>query len=137
MTGEVIVALQRVLHVEDDESIIAIARVALENVGGLTVLSCSSGYEALEKAVDFDPELVLLDVMMPGMDGPTTLVALADVLDFGRVPVVFMTAKTQPADHANYYALGAAAVIVKPFDPLTLSDQIRQIWENFDADPDD
>jgi CheY-like chemotaxis protein len=134
VTGEVIVALQRVLHVEDDESIIAIARVALETLGGLTVLSCSNGNDALEQAPAFDPELLLLDVMMPGMDGPTTLVALADVIDLDRIPVVFMTAKTQPADHASYYALGAAAVIVKPFDPLKLGEQLKEIWDKFDAD---
>ena len=132
MATDVMAALERVLHVEDDESIIAIARVALENVGGLTVCSCSSGQQALEKAAAFDPELLLLDVMMPDMDGPDTLAALSDVIDLDRVPVVFMTAKTQPADHASYYALGASAVIVKPFDPLSLSGQIREIWDKFD-----
>ena len=137
MATDVMTALERVLHIEDDESIIAIARVALENVGGLTVCSCNSGQQGLEKAAGFDPELLLLDVMMPGMDGPDTLAALADVIDIDRIPVVVMTAKTQPADHASYYALGASAVIVKPFDPLTLSEQIREIWDKFDADAPD
>ncbi len=137
MAGDVMATLDRVLHVEDDESIVAIARVALETVAGLTVLSCTNGYEAVEKAPEFEPELLLIDVMMPGMDGPSTLAALAEVIDLERIPVVFMTAKTQPADHESYYKLGAAAVIVKPFDPLELGQRLMGIWDKFDADPAD
>ncbi|MDW5377492.1 response regulator [Halomonas sp. HP20-15] len=126
MTG-----LQRVLHVEDDESISAIARVALESIGGLQVLSCTSGRMAVEQAAAFEPDLLLIDVMMPGMDGPATLAALAGVIDLVGVPVVFMTAKTQPADHQSYIALGATAVIVKPFDPMTLAGKLESIWTGF------
>lgn len=126
MTG-----LRRVLHVEDDESISAIARVALESVGGLQVLSCTSGRMAVEQAAAFIPDLLLIDVMMPDMDGPATLIALAGVIDLADVPVVFMTAKTQPADHRSYIALGATAVIVKPFDPLTLAGKLESIWTGF------
>lgn len=128
-------AVQRILHVDDDESISAIARIALESVGGLDVCSCTSGQQALTRVAQFAPDVVLLDVMMPDMDGPATLAALAGVLDITRVPVVFMTAKVSPQDHAGYYALGAAAVIVKPFDPLTLADQVRAIAERFHACP--
>ncbi|MBZ9559962.1 MULTISPECIES: response regulator [Modicisalibacter] len=125
--------LQRILHVEDDESIITITRVALETVGGLTVLSCTRGREAIEQAAEFAPDLLLLDVMMPDMDGPTTLAGLAEVIDVARYPVVFMTARANSDDHRAYYDLGAAAVVVKPFDPMTLADQLKTIWNRFNG----
>lgn len=126
-------ALQRVLHVEDDESIIAITRVALEAVGGLSVLSCTRGLEAVDKASDYRPDLVLLDVMMPDMDGPTTLVELRKVLDLTTRPVVFMTAKVQADEQQVYFDLGASDVIVKPFDPMGLAAKLTRIWEEFHA----
>ncbi len=122
---------QRVLHVEDDESIIAITRVALEALGGLSVLSCSNGEQAIEQAPAYDPDLLLLDVMMPDMDGPTTLIELSKVLDVTKRPVVFMTAKTAGADHQLYFDLNASAVIVKPFDPLELAARLETIWRDF------
>jgi two-component system, OmpR family, response regulator len=121
-------ALQRILHVEDDLSIQAVAKVALEAVGGFTVLSCSSGQEAVDQAQGFAPDFILLDVMMPGMDGPQTLLKLSELLDIERIPVVFMTAKVQPSEIAHYRSLGARDVIVKPFDPMQLAAQIRAIW---------
>ena len=120
--------LQRVLHVEDDASIQAVARVALEIVGGLQVLSCSSGQEALDQVAAFAPDFILLDVMMPGMDGPETLSRLGAVVDLTRIPVAFMTAKVQPAEIEHYRSLGARDVIVKPFDPMQLAAQIKAIW---------
>lgn len=120
--------LVRVMHVEDDQSIQDVARVALEIVGGFQVCTCSSGQEALDKFTAFAPQLVLLDVMMPGMDGPTTLKQLQQMFDLRQVPVVFMTAKVQASEIESYKALGASDVVVKPFDPMTLSSQIRQIW---------
>lgn len=123
--------LRRVLHVEDDESISAIARIALESIGGLEVLSCTSGRAAIERAASFAPDMLLIDVMMPDMDGPATLAALAGVIDLAGVPVVFMTARTQPVDHQSYIALGATAVIVKPFDPITLAGKLESIWTAF------
>lgn len=123
--------LRRVLHVDDDESIRAVARVALESIGGLEVLSCASGRAAIKQVLDFVPELLLIDVMMPDMDGPTTLAELAGVIDLARLPVVFMTAKTRSGDHQRYLDLGATAVIVKPFDPMTLANQLESIWTRF------
>lgn len=120
--------LQRVLHVEDDVSIQAVAKVALEIVGGLQVLSCSSGQEALDQVAAFAPDFILLDVMMPGMDGPETLLRLRDVVDLSRIPVAFMTAKVQPAEIEHYRSLGARDVIVKPFDPMQLAAQVKAIW---------
>lgn len=121
--------LQRILCVEDEPDIQAVARMALELVGGFEVRVCGSGDEALREVRSFAPDLVLLDVMMPGRDGPSTLRALHDLPGLAALPVVFMTAKVQPSEVAQYRALGALDVIAKPFDPMTLSDQVRKIWE--------
>jgi DNA-binding response OmpR family regulator len=125
-------ALTRILYVEDEADIQAVARLALEAVGGFTVRVCSSGEEALREAAGFSPELILLDVMMPGMDGPTTLARLREKALFARTPVVFMTAKVQPAEIAHFKSLGALDVIPKPFDPMALAGQVRAIWERHD-----
>jgi len=121
-------ALERILYVEDEPDIQAVARLALENVGGFKVEICSSGPEALERIGAFDPDLILLDVMMPGMDGPTTLTELRKLPEMADRPVVFMTAKVQPQEVAEYKAMGALDVIPKPFDPLKLAGQVQDIW---------
>lgn len=108
-----------------------VARLALEAVGGYSVEICSSGPEALERAPAFQPQLFLLDVMMPVMDGPTTFKSLRAMPQFADTPVVFMTAKVQPNEVAEYKAMGAIDVIPKPFDPMTLSSQVQAIWERF------
>lgn len=120
--------LKRILHVEDDPSIQAVAKVALEAVGGFQVLSCACGQEALDQVQGFAPDFILLDVMMPDMDGPQTLTRLALLVDIGQIPVAFMTAKVQPAEIAHYRSLGARDVIIKPFDPMQLAAQVRKIW---------
>jgi CheY-like chemotaxis protein len=122
-------ALQKFLYVEDEPDIQAIARMALERIGGFTVKVCSSGEEALQTAVDFAPDMILLDVMMPGMDGPTTLKALQGFPALVDVPMAFMTAKVQPSEIAHLKSLGVRDVIAKPFNPLTLAAQITAIWE--------
>ena len=103
--------------------------MALEMVGKFTVKTCSSGGEALGEFVAFRPDLVLLDVMMPEMVGPTTLARIRELAGGERIPVVFMTAKVQPHEIANLKKLGALDVIAKPFDPMTLSNSIRTIWD--------
>lgn len=120
--------LMRILHVEDDLSIQAVAKVALEVVGGFQVLSCASGQEALDQIQGFAPDFILLDVMMPDMDGPQTLAKIRQLIDIDQVPVAFMTAKVQPAEVAHYRELGARDVIIKPFDPMQLAAQVRKIW---------
>ena len=120
--------LQRVLYVEDDPDIQAVARVALEVVGRLTVKICSSGEDALRDIAAFAPDMVLLDVMMPGMDGPGTLAALRALPQWKDIPVAFMTAKVQPNEVEQYTSLGALGVVAKPFDPMKLAEQIRGIW---------
>ena len=120
--------LTRILYVEDETDIQAVARLALEAVGSFTVRVCSSGPEALVAIGEFVPDLVLLDVMMPGMDGPTTLRSLRALPDGAGIPVIFLTAKVQPAEVAQLKSFGALDVIAKPFDPMKLSDQVREIW---------
>ena len=121
--------LKRILYVEDESDIQAIAKIALESVGGFTLMICSSGKEALEKAAEFAPELLLLDVMMPEMDGPSTLKLLRKIPELNSVPAIFMTAKVQPSEVEELKTLGALDVIAKPFDPMTLAEQIKKIWE--------
>jgi CheY-like chemotaxis protein len=119
--------LERILLVEDDLDIQMVASMALEDLGGFQVEVCSSGLEALEKAPLFDPHLILLDVMMPDLDGLGTLVALGK-LPAPRPPVVFMTARAQPNEVEEYHQSGAVDVIVKPFDPMLLSETVLKIW---------
>jgi len=120
--------LKKILYVEDEPDIQMIARVALENVGGFELCVCSSGAEAIEKAVSFDPDLLLLDVMMPGMDGPTTLGELRKIPQLAKTPVMFMTAKVQPQEVEFLKSLNVADVIAKPFDPMGLANNIRDSW---------
>jgi two-component system, OmpR family, response regulator len=120
--------LKRLLFVEDEPDIQIVARLALEAVGGFQVSICSSGQEALANAPDFGPDLILLDVMMPGMDGLSTLKALRELPMTATTPVIFMTAKVQPYEVAEYKRLGALDVIAKPFDPMRLSATINAIW---------
>jgi two-component system, OmpR family, response regulator len=128
--------LKRVLFVEDDPDLQTVARVALEALGGFTVLGCSSGVEALERVEAFAPDLILLDVIMPGMDGLETLRALRLLPRIGgiaAVPVVFMTASAQAQDVSEYRAAGAVDVIAKPFDPMTLPATVRSIWNRLQS----
>lgn len=127
--------LSHILHVEDDPDIRAIAKLALVTVGGLEVTQCASGAEFLAAAEGCIPDLVLLDVMMPELDGPETLRQLRTLPGMSEVPAVFMTAKAQPEEISEYQALGAIGVIPKPFDPLTLADQVRRLWQQAQSAP--
>ena len=119
--------MNRLLLVEDEADIQTVASVALESIGGFDVEVCGSGREALERAPGFLPDIILLDVMMPEMDGPTTLAALRQLPAIADTPVIFMTAKTQAHEIRHFKEVGALDVITKPFDPLSLADQIRAI----------
>ncbi|MFW5489431.1 MAG: response regulator [Desulfovibrio sp.] len=123
--------LQKIMMVEDDADIQIVGRMALEKVGGFTVKVCSSGVEALQSVGDFAPDLILLDVMMPEMDGPATLQELRAQESTKSIPVIFMTAKAMPQEVRSYKKLGALDVIPKPFDPMQLSDSIRSIWDAY------
>ena len=124
-------ALKKILYVEDDADIRNIVSMSLEMVGDYTVEACGSCADALDVVDDFDPDLLLLDVMMPDVDGPTTLSRLRRRASAADAPAVFITAKVQAGDMAQYKRLGVFDVIVKPFDPLMLSDRIGQIWQNY------
>ncbi|MDJ0806297.1 MAG: response regulator [Gammaproteobacteria bacterium] len=121
--------LQTVLMVEDEADIREVVKMSLEMVGGLRVETCSSGEAAIQRAQGLAPDLILLDVMMPGMDGPSTLQGLRGLAGLERTPVVFMTAKVMQSEVEQYKALGAVEVIPKPFDPMTLADQLNGIWK--------
>lgn len=123
--------LSTILYVEDEEDIRAIAQIALEDIGGFTVKYCSSGKELLQVINNFVPDLILLDVMLPEMDGPTTLIELRKNPDFKNIPAIFMTAKIQPSELEEYKKMGVLDVIFKPFDPMKLSDDIKQAWVNY------
>jgi two-component system, OmpR family, response regulator len=113
----------RLLIVDDDEDIRLIARMSLERIGGWEVLDAASAEDAVEAARSGPLEAVLLDVMMPGVDGPATLQLLRPVIG-PDTPVIFLTAKTQSADRERLAELGVAGLITKPFDPMTLPDEL-------------
>lgn len=117
--------MTRILYVDDDNDIREVALMALELDDGLEVRGCASGAEALAVAPTFQPELILLDVMMPQMDGPTTLTELRADPRTANIAVVFITARTQTAEVEQLKRLGALGVIPKPFDPMTLAEQAR------------
>ena len=127
------VTLNKILYVEDEPDIQAVAQIALEGVGGFTLQICSSGQEAIDAFESFAPDMLLLDVMMPEMDGPSTLKAIRKCPQGSDVPAIFMTAKVQPSEVAEYKALGAIDVIPKPFDPMMLAEQVRIIWDKYHA----
>ncbi|PQV65061.1 Response regulator receiver domain-containing protein [Abditibacterium utsteinense] len=125
--------LQRIMMVEDDVDIQTVARMSLEAVGGYTVEVCSGGHEALQKVEGFAPNLILLDVMMPDMDGPTLLQHLRAGNNTKNLPIVFMTAKAQSHEVESYLKMGALAVVSKPFDPMKLSAILAGIWSEYAA----
>lgn len=121
--------IEKVLLVDDEPDIRRIGELSLKAVGKLAVTLAASGEEALALARAARPDVVLLDVMMPGLDGPATLEKLRSEPDTAAIPVVFMTAKTQKHETERFLALGAAGVIHKPFDPMTLPAELRRLLE--------
>jgi two-component system, OmpR family, response regulator len=121
--------LNRLTYVEDEADIRAIAEFALIEFGHYEIDVCESGAEALERAPDFRPDLILLDVMMPGMDGVETFKRLRAMRQFADTPIVFLTAKAMKHETNEYMMLGANGVIPKPFDPTVLSAQVQEIWD--------
>lgn len=113
--------------VDDDQNIRRICQVCLTSVGKWQVVLAASGFDGLELARKETPDVILLDVMMPGMDGPTTLLKLREDEQLKHIPVILMTAKVQPQEVEQYTRLGASGVISKPFDPLTLPQEIKKL----------
>ena len=121
----------RVLIIDDEEDIRQVAALSLETVAGWDVLMANSGANGIARAEEEQPDAILLDVMMPGMDGPTTFQQLQKNPATASIPVVLLTAKVQAADKKRFSDLGVAGVLFKPFDPLTLAQQIADAvgWE--------
>jgi len=115
----------KLLHVEDDADIREIAKLSLEMSGEFEVIQCSSGPEALLLLRDYTPDVILLDMMMPGMTGKEALSRMRQLPDLMDTPAVFMTARAQASEIDELRAIGAAEVISKPFDPITLGEQIK------------
>lgn len=115
---------RRILLIDDDEGIREVARASLELVGGYHVTTAGSGQEGLEVARTSPYDAILLDVMMPGMDGPATFARLQDQAETLHIPVILLTAKTQEAELRRFAGLGVAAVLTKPFDPMKLPGQL-------------
>ncbi len=120
--------LNRICYVEDDEDIQRIVRLSLERVGKMTVEIVGDPRAAIETVVAFKPDLVMLDWMMPGMDGPTLFGKMREDPRTRDLPVVFITAKASSVEMEELRALGAAGAISKPFSPKELPDQLREIW---------
>ena len=116
----------RILYVDDEADIREVAAMSLELDPEFEVRICGSGTEALGVAAEWQPNLILLDVMMPGMDGPTTFGHLREDPVTASIPVVFITARTQAQEIEGFKALGAQGVIAKPFDPMSLAPTVRQ-----------
>jgi two-component system OmpR family response regulator len=120
--------LNRICYVEDDEDIQRIVRMSLERVGKMTVEVVSDPMVAIERMIAFKPELVMLDWMMPGMDGPTLFRKMRDTPETKDLPVVFITAKASQREQDELRGIGAAGTILKPFSPKDLPEQLRAIW---------
>jgi CheY-like chemotaxis protein len=117
----------RILIIDDEDDIREVAALSLETVAGWEVVVANSGAQGLLRAIEFQPEAILLDVMMPGMDGPSTVRELRKNPATAGIPVLLLTAKVQSSDQRRFADLGVQAVLFKPFDPMTLSTQIASV----------
>jgi len=126
------ISLQRILLADDEPDVLEVSRIALETVGGFEVAVCDSGAELLRRLPDFSPDLIIIDVMMPDMAGPEVLARVRLIPGFGEMPVVFLTGVINGDELKNLRNSGAADVILKPFDPMTLADRIGGIWGSAD-----
>ncbi len=117
----------KILIIDDEDDIRLISRMSLSRIGGMEVVDASNGTDGVRRAEADRPDAILLDVMMPLMDGPTTLTALRANPSTAGIPVIFLTAKAMVSEIERLKAMGVAGVLTKPFDPLRLSDQVRQI----------
>ena len=118
---------KRVLVIDDEDDTREVAKISLEMVGGWEVISACSGAEGLALAESRQPDAILLDVMMPGMDGPTTFEILRSQAATRDIPVIMLTAKVQASDRVNFLELGVTGVIAKPFDPMSLPTEISEV----------
>ena len=122
---------RRILIIDDEDDIRQVAALSLETVAGWDVIVANSGAQGLLRAAEHMPDAILLDVMMPGMDGPTTFRELRKNPKTAGIPVLLLTAKVQGPDQRRFADLGVQAVLLKPFDPLTLANQMEKVlgWD--------
>ncbi|HVH13127.1 MAG TPA: response regulator [Longimicrobium sp.] len=118
---------RKILLVDDEDDIREVAQMSLEMTAGWEVVTAPSGADALRTAAAERPDAILLDVMMPGMDGPATARALRAEPDTAEIPIILLTAKVQAADRRRFDDLGVAGILAKPFDPIALADQVREV----------
>ena len=116
--------MRRILIIDDEDAIREVAALSLETVAGWTVCTASSGHAGIRKAIDEQPDAILMDVMMPTMDGPTTFREMQKTPELCHIPVLLLTAKVQGVDQRRFAGLGVSGVLFKPFDPLTLAEQM-------------
>ncbi|EEB84577.1 response regulator [Roseobacter sp. GAI101] len=117
--------MTKLLHVDDDDDIREVTKIALEIFDDFELMQCASGEEALRAVGEFIPDVLLLDVMMPGLTGPQTLEKIRMMPGLAEVPVIFLTARTATDENKELWDLGALEVMNKPFDPMLLSQQIK------------
>ncbi len=126
------ISLQRILLADDEPDILEVSKIALETVGGFEVEVCSSGAELLQLLPDFRPDLIIMDVLMPDMAGPEVLSRVRQLPDYSGIPVIFLTGVANGIELKALRDSGAADVILKPFDPMTLADRVDGIWNSVD-----
>ena len=119
-------ANEKILMIDDEDDIRTVAQMSLQTVGGFQVVLAANGEEGVEICKKEKPDLILLDVMMPGLDGPGTLKRLKENPESAHIPVVFLTAKAQQMELNELKTMGAAGVLTKPFDPMKLPDLLRE-----------
>ena len=124
-------SLHSILYVDDEEDIREVVALSLQLDSGLDVAIAASGADALRYLETRIPDLVVLDVMMPGLDGPGTLLQMRERPETAAIPVIFLTAKVRRDEVDRFHALGAIGVIAKPFDPMTLAQQLRVVWSDY------
>jgi CheY-like chemotaxis protein len=120
--------LTSLMYVDDDDDIREIVEMSLGLDGSIRIRTSAGGEQALAAMRSEQPDLVVLDVMMPGMDGPTILQRMRADPALEHIPVIFMTARTNPQDTAHFRGLSAIGVIAKPFDPMALGQQVKALW---------
>lgn len=125
--------LKKIICIDDEADILEVASMCLEEVGGFEVIRCSNGTDGLAKAIETKPDLIMLDCMMPTLDGPATLKKLHENAQTKDIPIIFMTARVQDDEKKQYVDMGAIGVIEKPFDPMRLAGQVSDLWEGGDG----
>lgn len=125
--------LRKILYAEDEPDVQTVVDLTIQTMSDYQIKICDNGKILLDNVEEYNPDLILLDVMMPEMDGPTTFKNLKSNEKTKNIPVVFMTAKAQVHEVETFKGIGAIGVITKPFDPMTLCDEIQKIWENYNG----